>query len=331
MYNLEPAKRYAALGLAAILVGGVAACSPLQQAPLVYSSKSSFGVDLSATSTETPGISLNIGSKQVDSAYVPVAVALPCRGGLNQDMTACTGEQFKLLQVVGSSTLRNNSSPTALRLKHAQEEYQRAVTDSALAEAAVLSAQTALNKDQALAATKGKAQADRAALALDAATDVVAAADALVAEAVSAEGRLAEGTAALNRAKAALPVAKATEAATKGRYDEALSANNISNDTLRNDALSVFGTFDGSGETSVDATRKAGGSLTIGKMFSTGVASQVLAEGMRSVYATGCLERATAAVQVINAAVTDAAQKASVIAAIYGACQKSAEPSGVAH
>jgi len=37
-------------------------CSPLQQAPLVYSSKVSVGVDVSATSTETPGAGVTIGS-----------------------------------------------------------------------------------------------------------------------------------------------------------------------------------------------------------------------------------------------------------------------------
>ena len=51
------------------------ACAPLQQAPLLYSSKTTVGLDVSTSTTESPGASISIGVKIVDAAYVPVAVS----------------------------------------------------------------------------------------------------------------------------------------------------------------------------------------------------------------------------------------------------------------
>ena len=50
-------------------------CAPLQQAPLVYSSKQVFGADISTPTSESPGITFNVGYKGVDAAYIPVAVS----------------------------------------------------------------------------------------------------------------------------------------------------------------------------------------------------------------------------------------------------------------
>lgn len=50
----------------------------LPQAPLVYSSKVSVGVGISAATPDQPGVDIHIGYKQVDVAYVPVAVGKPC-------------------------------------------------------------------------------------------------------------------------------------------------------------------------------------------------------------------------------------------------------------
>src|SRR5689334_4374134 len=61
--------------LAAAAAATLLGCAPLQQAPLVYSSKVAVGVDLSSNAAESPGISISLGVKTVDAAYVPVAVA----------------------------------------------------------------------------------------------------------------------------------------------------------------------------------------------------------------------------------------------------------------
>jgi hypothetical protein len=94
--HIKRATAVAPVGALALLMGA-SACAPLAQAPLVYSSKNSFGVDISATSTETPGVSLAIGVKMVDAAYVPVAVAVPCNSANGQATPdACKDDLFKL-------------------------------------------------------------------------------------------------------------------------------------------------------------------------------------------------------------------------------------------
>ncbi|MEN9867309.1 MAG: hypothetical protein RL748_2899 [Pseudomonadota bacterium] len=55
----------------------LAGCA-LPQAPLVYSSKVAIGVGISAATPDQPGVDIHIGYKQVDVAYVPVAVGKPC-------------------------------------------------------------------------------------------------------------------------------------------------------------------------------------------------------------------------------------------------------------
>lgn len=60
-----------------LLIGG---CSPLQQAPLVYTSKQVLGIDISAPTTESTGFSMNLGFKNIDAAYVPLAVSKETEG-----------------------------------------------------------------------------------------------------------------------------------------------------------------------------------------------------------------------------------------------------------
>jgi hypothetical protein len=50
-------------------------CAPLQQAPLVYSSKLVIGADISTPTSESPGVSVSLGVKSVDAAYVPIAIS----------------------------------------------------------------------------------------------------------------------------------------------------------------------------------------------------------------------------------------------------------------
>tara|TARA_R110002072_G_scaffold187924_5_gene344727 strand:+ start:1660 stop:2460 length:801 start_codon:yes stop_codon:yes gene_type:complete len=92
-------------------------CSPLQQAPLVYSSKVVFGIDVSTPSSEQPGGSINIGYKLVDAAYVPVAVAKECKSGQN-----CEGSTYEMKIISGrssdgSDTTSNDGGKNADRIQ----------------------------------------------------------------------------------------------------------------------------------------------------------------------------------------------------------------------
>jgi hypothetical protein len=46
-------------------------CTALEQAPLVYTSKQIVGIDVSAPTTESTGVTVSVGYKNVDAAYVP--------------------------------------------------------------------------------------------------------------------------------------------------------------------------------------------------------------------------------------------------------------------
>jgi hypothetical protein len=61
--------------VAVLVLAGLTACTTVPQAGLVYSSRIVGGLDISSNATQTQGLSVNIGFKTEDFAYVPVAVA----------------------------------------------------------------------------------------------------------------------------------------------------------------------------------------------------------------------------------------------------------------
>lgn len=58
-----------------ILLLALAACAPLQQAPLVYSSAVQVGVRVGVSPTQPDTAEISVGVKVLDAAYAPVAVA----------------------------------------------------------------------------------------------------------------------------------------------------------------------------------------------------------------------------------------------------------------
>lgn len=60
-----------------VVVGAVAGCAPLQQAPLVYTSSHVIGVKLGVAPTQPESMEAVIGYKDLDAAYAPVAVSNP--------------------------------------------------------------------------------------------------------------------------------------------------------------------------------------------------------------------------------------------------------------
>jgi hypothetical protein len=108
------------LASATVSLVALSACAPLQQAPLVYSSKTVVGLDISATTTETPGASFAFGYKSVDAAYVPVAVARIC-----EPPQPCATEGFHLQQIRGDHTALNNKDEDAANLGKVPEDAMR--------------------------------------------------------------------------------------------------------------------------------------------------------------------------------------------------------------
>jgi len=207
---------------ATLSLAALSACAPLQQAPLVYSSKTVVGLDVSATTTETPGASFAFGYKSVDAAYVPVAVARVC-----EPPQPCNEEGFHLVQIRGD---------------HAAEN--------------------------------AKADEDAAA-------------------GIGPRPRL---------------------------------------DTKKNDAYSVFGSFDAKTKSEIassvqkqnqTAEAKVEPSLVLGKVFSTGVASQNLTEGMGKYYRAMAVTHVAQLLSDCVSAVTKVAEKlqGGTATAAYDACK----------
>ncbi|WP_323815686.1 hypothetical protein [Cellvibrio sp. NN19] len=292
-------ERYLTLLICIIIFTG---CAPLEQAPLVYSSKSVVGIDISATATEQPGLSVNVGYKQVDAAYVPVAVAKSCdfdygdvdssdktdttiNTEANSNTKAnsnvnCTNEIYKLLTIAGNNKVEDSRSESD-EIKEAKkhlEEFKgigasRDIANKALSDAqikfkAAVAAKEAFDKINPPTNSDNDAQIKLERLTKS--KEVTAAEDAV---------KVAEKN--LNSARLAFDSIDASKL---------LNAFNIAGlDNNKQDAYSVFGSFDANTKTVTEANGgnanvKADTGLALGKVFSTGVAAQHLTEGMKNYY-----------------------------------------------
>jgi hypothetical protein len=295
----------------AVLALVTSACAPLQQAPLVYSSKQTLGVDLSSATTEQPGISLNLGFKSVDAAYVPVAVARPCT---ETEAVKCVGKEYKLLPIVGGRTV-SDSSGTKSAVDEAQQivaAYDAAVLKKKAADQAVSDAEKLLaqynDRVKLLQAHLASAQQLLSQLppAAAGASAPVAAVDGKNAKETvdDLKTSLGQAQADVVKGEGALAAAKVADTAAQADVDsqpisKVLDALKVvvTAESKRNDSYSVFGSF--SSGTSLGATTSvpaasssadgkptgANAAVSLGKIFSTGVAAQNLTEGIGSFYA----------------------------------------------
>lgn len=270
-------RRHTAVLAVATLFAG---CAPLQQAPLVYSSKVSVGVDVSATSTETPGVGVNVGYKQIDAAYVPVAVARKCELAGTEKLN-CADPAFNILALNGDSNDEATEKDDPEQLKRQDELVATAVERVNDSQVKVRQATARLSRDEELAARLDERRAVYAQLKASGASDVEiekARLDMLASEA--AEARIASGKIELAAARGELNQAVSNNAEASQKYTRLAPTNKNG----KRDAYSVFGSFE------ADTKAKAGSGtaevgLVLGKVFSTGVASQNLTGGLAAYYA----------------------------------------------
>lgn len=293
------------------LLACMTACAPLQQAPLVYSSKVAVGVDLSAAMTETPGASITVGYKQVDAAYVPVAVARPCPSS----ESTCSAAAYGLVPLQGSNTIdsgNEDSEANQAAAKKLLDDVQKA--SAALAErrsAEQLAQQSAQTANEGLSRLKGELQPlQETAKASELQPDQAARLAALVdTEIPKAEARAQQANKDLLAAQEATARAKAQ--VDSFNVDQLARATKIVRGSdKKGDAYSVFGSFDGATRAAVTAgsgsQAKGETSLIVGKVFSTGIASQFLTQGMRDYYANMAAERvASKVVDCLTAVLAD--------------------------
>lgn len=274
--------RIAAVGFTFLLTG----CYPMEQAPLVYASKQTIGLSLTGGTTDNPGLDLIIGYKDTNVALVPVAVAKRCVDNEN-----CENEIYSMDIVEGTKSDLLDSGTLKAELTRIDRE--------------LLAKQAALE-----IATNGVSSARKITLDFTNKTTLesqlaglgkVPAADSGITE--SAE--IATNRANLNSQISNIKVTEAQNTEALGRIaDFERTQRNLETDISglnkvraslstslsqsqsgeRNDAYSVYGTFEGTAN-----GRVSEGSVGGNRIFATGIAAQNLTESLGF---TECLLRA---------------------------------------
>jgi hypothetical protein len=359
------AKRVASLLGTAFFLGS---CAPLQQAPLVYSSKVAVGIDISSNATENPGVSISLGVKTTDAAYVPVAVSKTIDAKA-ADGAASTPEIVPIVAKYGQGSADQDTKQLSDDKKRTLDDY------FAARKTALDAADLVAGENKIIAEIQRKQAAASAALKT---IDVlgaplqppVAPADPAVASTVQQDfaARIATRDQSiqetLNRQLTDLgessiqPLPKVTQqsltnvwgslialmSSLSADYDKhsrllaadvtdaagktsaaddlrarAAKAANLL-ETSKTDAMSVYGRFDSDGTANAPSgsASAASGGLLVGKVFSTGLASQNLTEATKIASVADCISKSLSAAGVAGAA--SASDRGAIVASITGAC-----------
>lgn len=108
---------------------GLCARVPLQHAPLLYSSKTSVGIDVSTSTTESPGGSISMGVKVVDAAYVAVAVCKRLRNDASNKNIPSELVRIEAIFGEGATTGRLDSLNQKAKKANEAKENGRRITE----------------------------------------------------------------------------------------------------------------------------------------------------------------------------------------------------------
>lgn len=261
-----------AIVLAALVAPALAACYPMEQAPLVYASKATVGVGVQAGTTDNPGLELILGYKASDVALVPVAAAKFCR---RQAAADCEHDIYAMQIIRGSKVDESSNSSVDLALRNAELEQKSAenyvktlqgeqtvllaTQDKVIARdnlSNILRASpTAETEDGGTDPEREKMEAEYATLRLQ----QLPAAATVAAQIDAKKSEIANAARDVDRAKDKV-------AALNAKLDSDTSGH-------RGDSLSVYGTFGGNG-----TGNNTSAGLNGEKVFATGIAAQNLSE-----------------------------------------------------
>lgn len=270
---------------AAALLGG---CTPMNQAALVYSSKVQVGVQVAAGTAETPGVELNAGINANDVAFVPAAVSRLCEDG---NPLNCASSSYDVHQV----RAYNNQGLAAQKAAEANRRVE--------------------------AASRETHEIERVMERVDGKTFTPAELRGTLRSWAPMATTREE---ALRMLYQELVAARQNEAEARTAFVELSRLAQAEGRDGLNDALSVYGTFNGSATGTGPTAGNQGGAgvgVGAGKVFSTGVASQLLATGIarggsaRAV--TECLAKAEGV-----AGNFEGEKKKEVLASLSAACAR---------
>lgn len=239
------------------------ACSALEQAPLVYTSKQVVGIDVSAPTTESSGITASVGYKNVDAAYVPVAVSK--EGGTDgtvKDVFATYGRGDQL------SENENTDKLQAEKVNKLHLALQEQSNTEASLKTQMVKIEEIQKKINNLKLYKSISEEQRPQFLSQIDKETFAQINDPMNDEDKLNNDLEIENTNLNKAKALVEEAQKKTNDAKAQLAKSLFVN-------QRDAMSVFGSFESNTNVSPNSTQ-----IGFGKMFSTGVAAQNLSKAI---------------------------------------------------
>lgn len=256
-----------------------AGCYPMEQAPLVYASKNQFGVNVAAGTPDSPGLDVNIGFKALDSAFVPVAVAKRC-----PKTDGCDTKMYEVQVISGQNNITGKSQASERQIVELEKGIEIAKLERNAKQGELAAVNTSIDqlkskkdKEAELKALNNQAndpingsprvfsedEKNRQTVL----TTELLALNALDPTVLNARGKTLSGE-----------IETANQRIEKAIADRKrlIEERNLDSGDAKEDALSLYGSFNGSA-----AGKSDGATLGLGKVFATGVAAQQMAQGVK--------------------------------------------------
>lgn len=282
---------------------GLVACASLEQAPLVYSSKNQIGVGVSAGAPDSPGLDITIGYKALDAAYVPVAVSKPCPENSTCDSTFAKieiirgdneikgsekAELSNIERLYSSISLKNESIKTDEVELSKLQNIKIAIFKTKEIESEINTINTRITSIENLAEINRTDDQKLELLTsnnrLNAIKDESKKLGSIIPTGITDQKIDLDIEKIDSRIKEDKKIIDALSVQIKSA-EQRLGA---SAGGKRVDGYSVFGSFTGNTNASVTPSKSEGSAgLSLGKLFSTGVAAQFLSERVGESYVLG--------------------------------------------
>ncbi|MGZ8286841.1 MAG: hypothetical protein ACXW27_16005 [Allosphingosinicella sp.] len=269
--------------LLALLAAG---CYPLEQAPLVYTSRQQMGVNVSAGTPDNPGLELSIGYKGVDAALVPVMVAKHCP---EVSAEQCDKLTYHLEKILGKNNVGDESSVDSARINELQgavrvhqaevtrleDDLKEVKSNIADVDRSQSELQAFESERQTIVDSQNRERTEGEEAPVEDRTVRLQEIDNQIGTLKAKVAARSELEATRLRTETEIANAKSRLTEDRNRLKELQERRAQSSKDDKEDALSVFGSFDGNASANNNSA-----SLGVGKVFSTGVASQHLTQGL---------------------------------------------------
>lgn len=284
------------LAASTVLLG----CAPLEQAPLLYTSTVTVGASTGVNTTETPGFDFTFGYKQTDAAYVPVAVS---KNGSPDDPNSASIYNIQLIQATKADLTKSEEATNSSHLDNLEKSKKKLDAYEANYKALVnlkdqLNSEMASNsglirdlmEEKSRVQQSSELNSEEKAKKIDGIQESLNLAGSSKSQLDIKYSKILDDIAA---SEANLKDASKEYTVLRAEIE---SQDGSQGDGSKFDAYSVYGSFDS--KTGAFGGAKPGSENALGKVFSTGVAAQTLAEAekekARMAGTTNCLKNVEA-------------------------------------